>query len=209
MKRYLAIWISLWLGWLCITSFVNDTPANRMIGGEKDGYWYEYDEAGRLLAEGHYKTGMKVSNWSFYFETDSTFHSKQDQIDFARKNLLKKNGVYEENLKSHYWKCYFSTGKLEAEGWFTQDKKDKYWKFYDNSGKIKEEGHYKKGSRVDWWREYPAENILIKGQYANNVKDGFWQTLEGEELISVSKFEKGKLIATWKSYEEYLNWKKD
>ncbi len=176
----------------------------------KNGFYIETDDQGRLISEGNYKNGLKEARWCYYFLIDSLFDDQTEQLAYARKFLLRKEGKYKTGSQTHYWKCYFDKGNLEAEGWFLKGAKDKFWKYYNFEGQVLSEGHYSQDKKDGWWREYsPKKEIMQKGQYTKGKKVGFWQTFQHGELIAVSKYIDGQCKHTWTSYEDYLNWKKD
>ncbi len=173
-------------------------------------YQIEFDHKGRLISEGNYKNGLKDARWCYYFLIDSIFENKFDQIAYAREQLVRKEGYFNQGNQSNYWNCYYSNGNKEAEGWFINGQKVRFWKYYDVEGLAVSEGHYLKGEKDGWWREFlPQQSIMKKGKYQKGMKSGYWQKYQEEELIAVSKFDMGIHVATWTSYEDYLNWKKD
>ncbi len=210
-------WLKLFLLATCIglaTGFASwvdlKVDCTEEIISIKNGFHTEYDDSGRLLADGNYKDGVKNARWCYYFLIDSTFNSPQEKLHYSREFLLKKEGFYKNGIKEYYWKCYYDQGRLEAEGWYSDGQKNKFWKFYNSDGELSQEGHFRNGNKNGWWRAFePVNKVMRKGQFKKGLKEGYWQRFENDELISVAKYEKGKLLGRWTSYEEYLNWKKD
>ncbi len=175
-----------------------------------EGYSKDVDDKGRLISEGNYKNGQKDARWCYYFLIDSIFESQADQWDFSRKNLVQKEGEYIHGKRHNYWKYYFENRVLASEGWFSNGSKEKFWRYYQKDGQVLSEGHYSKNKKDGWWREFdPSKFEMIKGQYQSGVKFGYWQKYVKGERMAVLKYKNGMLLASWNSYEDYLNWKKD
>ena len=108
---------------------------------------------------------------------------------------------------------YYTSGPLQAEGYYHQDKTDSTWTFYFENGQKKAVGKYENGKQNGRWRYYfergnkRAEGIMkddIKhgawvfyfengnekssGIYINDLKEGIWNYFYEDKILKAQAF---------------------
>lgn len=178
---------------------------------------------GTIKKSGAYRGGLPVG-------IHKEFNEKGDIISSAEYddygNLIGNGIVDGTNLKQGYWKEFYSSGELKAEGEYLNNKRNKEWKFYFKSGKIEQSGIYKKGKPNGLWKwiyengqtereenfsngkedgqlleYYDDGKIKTKGNYIDGAEEGEWFYHIGDHTEEGS-YNAGLMEGTWKHYYE-------
>jgi uncharacterized protein len=156
------------------------------LEGKKEGVHRQYDangnvigsqiyKADRLLAEGIYdEQGRKQDLWKYYFENGT----------------LKETGSYKDNLKVGAWKYLFMDGKVEQNGSYVAGKPNGDWMWFYPDGSIRKEMTYENGEADGTSVEYDEQgNIVAKGDFVDDLKEGKWVYRYGDVVEDVVYFE--------------------
>lgn len=146
----------------------------------------EYTSQSILLGEGLFDTnGNRTGEWKLFDEYNDYFYAI---------------GNYVEGKRDGIWKYYYKDGKLEMEGFFNQDKPDREWIWYYPNGIKKREEAYLKGKLEGLYVEYDSiENVILKGEYFDDVRTGEWFYAVGD-IIEEGSYELGEKDGEWKHY---------
>ena len=125
---------------------------------------------GTLKKSGAYRNGFPVGIHKEFNEKGDII-SSAEYDDFG--NLIGTGIVDGNNNKQGYWKEFYSTGELKAEGEYIKNKRNKEWKFYFKSGKIEQSGTYKKGKPNGLWKwVYENGQTEREENFLNGKEDG-------------------------------------
>lgn len=186
--------------------------------GKPDGYWKNYFENGNLMSEGNRKDFLLDSVWVFYNEDGSFFKKitykegqrNGPQISFFKDYYLEE--VFEEDLRTGFLKKYYLSGEIKESIPLVNGREHGIGKEYSREGLVTGLNDYRNGilvsreiiNRFDrngnrqgkWKFFYDDGNLQLEGFYRNDLRHGFFKQYSREGvLLSVLKFEEGKLVA--------------
>lgn len=127
--------------------------------GERDGFWKEYYDSGRLRAEGEYNKDTKTGPWKYYYENGT----------------LSQEGTYNsEGNPEGEWRWYYENGALLREEYYYLGKLDGLMVDYDENGEVLAQGEFIEGlEEGDWFFEYG--DARIEGSYSEGMRNGEWK----------------------------------
>lgn len=175
---------------------------------EVDGYWKYFYENGNARMEGEFIDNVREGDWIFYYEDESV----KSEGAFLNGN---KNGVwkyYNEDgslqSESEYrngigeFKEYYTSGRVQREGFIKDGKSDSLWKEYHETGELKAQGFEKEGKKSGIWEYYfPNGEVQAKGSYYEGQQLGTWKYFNSEGgLSSEGTLENGYKTGLWNSY---------
>lgn len=146
--------------------------------GERDGYWKEYFDDGRLRAEGLYDKDKKSGTWKYFYPSGA----------------MEQQGSYRDGKPEGTWKWFYESGRLIREESYFNGIADGVMTEYDEEGRIITSGKFIEGRQEGEWT-YTVAGTLVKGSYAGGMRNGLWQIYDlapmGQE--NVLRFE-GRFI---------------
>lgn len=176
-----------------------------------------YHEDGTLKSTGGYVDGIKEGTHRLYDRDGNLeggeLYSKGEKIG---EGIIDDTGAYQG-----YWKLYYPTGELQAEGEYEDTKrigdwifyhkngqiehKAKYinglpqgkWTWYYDNGKLRREEFYRRGREDGTVTEYDLEgNIVVQGEYVSGLRDGEWFLNVGDHTEK-GKYSDGERTGEW------------
>jgi uncharacterized protein len=136
--------------------------------GEKDGFWKEYFDSGKLKAEGNYKKDIRTGQWKFYH----------------RNKQLEQIGQYDDTGKFiGEWKWYYENGSLLRKEFYRNGLADGLMTEYDPQDNIVAEGDYINGLENGFW-SYNYGDIKLEGDYIDGQRNGKWKHYFGDGTLS-------------------------
>lgn len=125
-------------------------------------YSKEYDNNGKLIAEGWLNMEQKkVNYWTFYHPNGK----KSEQ------------GHYKNGKREKYWHFYQTTGKKAKEGHYDKGKMVKWWLFYDHQGRVNHKCQLSGGIKNGYCLKYNNEKLIAAQKYTNGKKIKEWYSL--------------------------------
>lgn len=127
----------------------------------------------------------------------------KDTFYYPNTKIIKAIGIEKinfngENVKSHKWKHFYTTGELESEGGYSSNWKRGVWKNYYKNGKLKEIGAYEDSLKIGMWKHYHDNGKLKdKGVYIYIEKSRIDQISKN----SSSKYYFTKKRGVWEYYD--------
>lgn len=105
-----------------------------------------------------------------------SLYSQEDSLTFVQYRFdngqISSEGYLREGLPDGYWKSYYVTGNLKAEGNRENHQLSGPWKFYDENGLLTTIIRYENGKK-NGLREQFLDSVLIKQEpYLNDVVEG-------------------------------------
>ena len=141
---------------------------------------------------------------SIVFANDQSLSEKTYYKEYYASGNMKAEGWIIDSMKDEYWKFYYPNGQLEKEGHFYKDKRTKYWHFYLDNGILESEGHYENDTKTKWWSYYVSEEKLShKCQLKNGKKNGYCLTYNNDKIVKAAKFKNGIKIKEWTDYKSF------
>ena len=98
--------------------------------------------------------------------------------------------------KVGYWYFYHENGKIASQGHFSNNKKNGYWYYFDKEGNKVSEGHFEANKREQWWVEYDG-NLKAKYQYEDGKKEGYCLKYQNGKLFKAEKYQMGVKKGEW------------
>lgn len=89
--------------------------------------------------------------------------------------VVSSSGFLRDGKPDGYWKAYYETGILKAEGNRVNFMLDGLWKFYNEEGKIASEINYSKGLKNGFRKTYLKDEI-IEDYFENDVRERYAKT---------------------------------
>ncbi|CAD8149057.1 unnamed protein product [Paramecium octaurelia] len=165
----------------------------------KNGNWieiYDYCNDSRVLFEGEYQNGIRVSQWNILeIETNSDQNRTIGGGEFD--NLGRKNGTWIE-LDKHY----FSQCKVRYQGDYRSGRKSGKWKaiyFHYMDQRFQVIGQYdENGMKTGQWTELhhyfsDLNQITLKGSYSEGIKQGTWKICKRDRDVDLGSYDKNGL----------------
>ncbi len=125
--------------------------------GERDGYWKEYYDDGKLRAEGKYIRDVKDGPWIYYHANGMT----------------EQEGKYSEGKPEGEWLWFYPSGELLREESYFNGLADGIMTEYDESGAVITKGEFIEGREEGAWI-YRAGDAQIEGVYSGGLRNGLW-----------------------------------
>ncbi|HOX79308.1 MAG TPA: toxin-antitoxin system YwqK family antitoxin [Bacteroidales bacterium] len=126
--------------------------------GERDGFWKEYYDDGKLRAQGKYNKDLKEGPWVFYHPNGQT----------------EQEGSYFKGKPEGEWRWYYAGGQLLREETCFNGLADGDMKEYDEAGNIITRGKYIEGREDgDWY--YKVGDNETEGSYTDGMRNGMWR----------------------------------
>lgn len=150
--------------------------------GLLNGYYREYNQAGKMLVSKFYENGQLITREG----DDEIVAEIRNQFD-DQGNLI-STGSFLNNIPVGVHRKYTgdrtkvkveeydNSGQVMSAG-LTDDKgtKEEYWKFFYPGGQVRLEGSYKNDKRTGVWKFYfPDGKLEQTGTYLNGLEDGLW-----------------------------------
>ncbi len=179
--------------------------------GKMQGFWRKTDKTGVKIYEGHFKDGIPVGAFNYFYPDGK----------------VKAHSEYSSGGKRSHTTSYFSNGKKMAEGIYINEKKDSLWKFFsDIDGVLTSEEYYRNGKKdgvsktyyagkgiaelLTWksgiregtWEQYYTDGkIKFRGYYKNDDKEGsFTSYYDSGQKMSSGQYSLGHPSGTWIYY---------
>jgi uncharacterized protein len=129
--------------------------------GERDGYWKEYFNDGKLRAEGKYNKDAREGAWKFYYESGAT----------------EQEGTYMKGKPEGDWRWYYPEGEVMREESYYNGLLDGLMTEYDEAGNVVTKGQYIEGQEDGAWFYHVAESET-EGTYADGMRNGLWKVYD-------------------------------
>lgn len=113
------------------------------LDGLLDGPMTEFDEAGKIVAEGEYIEGLEEGPWVYQYG------------DF------REEGSYSYGYRNGYWKYFDNDGNLLFEGEFIDNNPNGKHLYYWDNGRVKDEINYLMGMKDGDWKKYNYDGSLF------------------------------------------------
>lgn len=126
--------------------------------GERDGYWKEYYDDGKLRAEGKYSKDVKDGIWKYYHTGGTT----------------EQFGLYSKGRPEGEWQWYYPGGQILREETYYNGLPDGLMTEYDEAGNIITKGEYVEGKEEGTWFYRVGDNET-EGIYAEGMRNGEWK----------------------------------
>ncbi len=114
-------------------------------------------------------------------------------LSYYTSGSLQAEGYYHLNLSDSTWIFYFENGQKKAEGKYKNGKQNGKWKYYFERGNLRAEGIMKDDAKHGLWTFYfENESEKSSGVYYNDQKEGIWNYFYEDEILKAQAFyEKG------------------
>jgi antitoxin component YwqK of YwqJK toxin-antitoxin module len=126
--------------------------------GERDGFWKEYYDDGKLRAEGKYNKDMKEGPWKYY-------HGN---------GMVEQEGTYYKGKPEGDWRWYYAGGETLREEIYYNGLLDGAMTEYDEEGYVITKGQYIEGKEDGEWYYRYGDNET-DGSYADGMRNGLWK----------------------------------
>jgi antitoxin component YwqK of YwqJK toxin-antitoxin module len=197
----------------CVAAFAQDT-LNVIDGkGQRQGYWRKLDSAGQVIYTGHFRDGIPVGEFRYYYPDGK----------------LKTVSILSNKGKRAVTTSYFQNGRKMAAGNYLNEKKDSIWRFFSEfdsavvsqesyvaglihgtskvffpEGGLSEVYHYVNGTRDGAWERYfPDGKLKLRGSYKAGEKAGRFQIFDDSGKTRLSgQYSQGHQDGTWTYFDE-------
>jgi uncharacterized protein len=125
--------------------------------GERDGFWKEYFDDGKLRAQGKFKKDMKEGLWTYYHPNGN----------------VEQEGTYFNGKPEGEWRWYYPDGQTLREENYFNGLEDGDMTEYDEEGNVLTKGKYIEGKEDgDWY--YRSGDNETEGSYTDGMRTGMW-----------------------------------
>ncbi len=121
----------------------------------------EYDESGKIVAQGEYVDGNEQGKWSY------------------QMGDYREEGNYQDGQKDGLWKSWYSDSTLQFEGKYVEDIPDGKHIYYWENGNKKDEGIYTMGKKQGEWVKYELDGSIF---LIISFKDGIEKRYDGVKI---------------------------
>lgn len=163
------------------------------VDGKMDGLYQELSLQGKVLVEGHYRSGKKHGAWvektaagAWILASEYTHGKLSGEY---RKYLQGKLAV-----KAHYG-AGKQAGQRQGEyleyvgdtvtlrGQFVAAEKDGIWSTFDEAGAPTTSATWDAGRLEGAWQSFASGKLAVSGNYHNGMRVGTWQWFDGNGTI--------------------------
>ncbi len=207
------IFIFFLLAFFSCQAFAQDTLNVTDKTGRKQGVWRKKNSAGQLVYEGHFKDGLPLGEFRYYYPDGK----------------LKTVSVISNQGKRAVTTSWFPNGKKMATGIYRDEKKDSTWQFFSESngtlvseenykdgltdgiskvfypdGQLSEIHHLRSGVKDGPWEQYYLDGkIKLRATYKAGEKDGLFKTFYSSgQVMMAGQYISGLQDGTWMYYGE-------
>lgn len=177
-------------------------------------------QTGALTFKGAYKNGKPTGVHRYYNEEGEVDSS----VVYENGTVLFIGVIDDEGRKQGYWREFYRSGELKAEGYYSNNKKVKEWKYYYRDGTLEQIGSYISGLPEGVWKWYYPDGMLrleeeyafglaegmsteysdtggviATGEYLGGLKEGKWKYVLNDHREVGTYFE-GKRNGQWRHY---------
>jgi len=199
------------------------------FNGKRNGFHKEYDKKGNLITIEKYINGEKQQDVKELKEYElrkdyypngqvkiigSYYNDKPDGVrrEYSEEGKIVKSYIFdkgflvgegivdESGYKQSFWKEYYTTGELLAEGEYKDSEKIKQWKYYHKNGKTEQIGSYNKSGKAtgNWKWYYESGKILKEEEFLNGLEEGFSKEYsENGKIIAEGEYLEGLEEGFW------------
>jgi len=141
------------------------------VDGKKEGTHRNYDDEGNIIGAEIYRKGEKMA--------DGIVNQQGDYQGFWKlyydTGELRAEGEYENNDRIGEWKFYHKNGEIEHKAKYVAGLPQGRWTWYFDNGSLRREEFYRRGKEDGESVEFDIEgNEISKGEYVSGYKDGEW-----------------------------------
>jgi antitoxin component YwqK of YwqJK toxin-antitoxin module len=141
------------------------------VDGKKEGTHRYYDIDGNIETAEIYSRGEKTA--------EGIIDEKGDYQGFWKlyydSGELKAEGEYENSNRIGEWTFYHKNGEVEHRAKYVEGLPQGRWTWYFDNGKLRREEYYRRGKEDGESTEYDEDgNVIAQGEYLSGYKDGQW-----------------------------------
>jgi len=138
--------------------------------GERDGFWKEYYDDGRLRAEGKYSKDIKEGPWKYYHPN----------------GIIEQEGTYYKGKPEGDWFWYYAGGEILREEQYYNGFPDGQMTEYDEAGNVITKGKFIEGNEDGEWYYRIGDNET-EGSYSDGMRTGEWKYYDIPEGMGKQK----------------------
>ncbi len=146
------------------------------------------------------------------FSSYQGISQKEYYRDYYPTGALKAEGWKVNGQATAYWYFYHTNGSIAKKGMLNHTKKEGYWYFYTPQKQLIKEGHFIQNKAEKWWIIYDIatsiseRTIVRKYQYHNGKKNGFCLLYKNDILFKAERYSNGQKMGEW---TDIFSFKKD
>ncbi len=172
-----------------------------VIDNIKEGRCQKYAIDGQKIAEGNYKNGKQIGDWSFYFK-NGKLSAKGSYINGDGSNL-NVDGIPMNGMDGN-WLFYNEDGSLLEQDFMKNGKLNGLCIVYKNNGNLFEETTYLEGKKNGIAKEfYPSGKLKREFYHKNGSVEGRYKTFyENGNMCDDFITKNGKKEGPYKEFYE-------
>jgi antitoxin component YwqK of YwqJK toxin-antitoxin module len=137
---------------------------------QRHGKELEYDEAGNLIAERHFREGEPTGNWTRWWGNGNRRLELQYRgpevattMSWWHENgQLAEQGLARDAVREGEWSSWSADGVLLEQGSYARGRRVGHWRFWRADGTPLEEGDFDAGRRAGEWTFYDEAGRMIE-----------------------------------------------
>lgn len=157
--------------------------------------YYDYYENARVKFKGTYRQATPEGVHRYYSMDGKVIGSK-----IYKNGVIVGEGIYDDyGLKQGYWKEYYDSGELKAEGTYKNYVKIGEWEYYHKNGKLEQTGKYINGKPDgEWLWYYESGNLLRKENFYAGIEQGYYtEYSDSGTVITEGNYIEGEKDGKW------------
>lgn len=163
------------------------------VDGVKEGTHRLYDREGNITSGELYKKGEKIGEGIIDRNGDYQGFWKL----YFETGELKAEGEFEDSKRTGDWIYYHRNGEIEHKAKFADGLPNGKWTWYYEDGKLRREEFFRRGKEDGTVMEYDREgNIMVQGDYISGLRDGTWFLNVGDHTER-GKYTDGERTGEW------------
>ncbi|MBM3977752.1 MAG: hypothetical protein FJ299_12285 [Planctomycetes bacterium] len=140
---------------------------------KRHGKELEYDEAGHLIAERHFREGEPTGNWTRWWGNGT----KRLELQYRGPEVattmswwhangqVAEQGLARDALREGEWSSWSEDGVLLEQGAYANGLRSGRWRFWRADGTLKEEGDFVSGRRGGTWTFYDEAGVPVRSPH--------------------------------------------
>lgn len=141
------------------------------VDGVREGTHRFYDEEGNIISAEIYDSGTRTAEGIVDEKGDLQGYWKL----YYATGELKAEGEYENSERTGDWIFYHLNGEIEHKGKYVDGLPQGRWTWYFDTGVLRREEYYRRGKEDGRSVEYDEDGeVISEGEYISGYKEGEW-----------------------------------
>jgi uncharacterized protein len=170
---------------------------NRLDSDENVKVLTVVEDNGRKTRVGSFKSDSVPVGIHRYFDVNGDLIDSKIYNELG--NVVGQGIITDEGVRTGFWKFFYDSGELRAEGMYSNNRQNGSWIFYYRDGGKEQEGNFSNGFFDGVWTWFYKNGVKLKEEeYLRGKEDGvFVEFNDSGDTISFGNYSEGEKNGYW------------